>query len=119
MTGTGGTLLFTGNNTISIIDMAAPNTIQGTAANTQTISGRMILRSSVGNVITFNSSTGGSPATFNSSFYMHQFNWLSVQDITVGGTGHWYAGDNSTFVSGNSGWKTAPGTAPRSPGKIF
>lgn len=71
-------------------------------AATVTITGELI-RAGDGRV-TIISSSGGSAATLSKSNGVVSSNYLSVRDSTATGGAAWYAGTNSTNVSGNSGW---------------
>jgi len=118
-TGGSGTITIGNSSTYAVMRVTAPKTIEFIAGTTQTI-GRLELIASAGNVATIASSVAASPATLTSSFYMHQFNFISVQDITVSGTSKWYAGRNSTNVSGNSGWQLRAGSSVfNSPGSML
>ena len=67
---------------------------------------------SSGNVITLNASSAGHAASLSQASGIVRSNWMSIQDSTATGGATFYAGVNSTNVSGNSGWifNTAPVT---------
>ena len=67
-----------------------------------------------GHVITMNTNTAGTAATLSAASGIISCDWLSIKDSTATGGASWYAGANSTSVSGNSGWIF---TAPPSTGK--
>lgn len=50
------------------------------------------------------SSTGGTSATLTKPSGVVSNDYLSIQDSTATGGAQWYAGANSTNVSGNTGW---------------
>lgn len=56
-----------------------------------------------GNIITLTSGTPGSPYTFDTNGAVFIGDYLSIKD-SAATDGTWYAGDNSTDVSGNTGW---------------
>lgn len=103
ITGSGtGAIIFQNNNTFRTITTGAPKTLTFTQASNNTIK-RLIAMGSSGNVITLNTNTGGSAATLTQVAGQTAGDWLSIQDITFTGGGMFYAGYNSTSVSGNSG----------------
>lgn len=62
-----------------------------------------------GNLISVVSDSGGNAFTLSKSSGIVSCDYLSIQDSTATGGATWYAGANSTSVSGNSGWIfTAP-----------
>ena len=62
-----------------------------------------------GNVVTINSQTAGFPFTMSKTSGTVSSDYLSIRDSIVTGGASWYAGANSTNVSGNTGWIfTAP-----------
>lgn len=99
------------NNTLGSLTVNAPKSIRFRSGQTQTIAGNFTATGSSGNVITVTSSTAASAATLSKANGLVSCNWLSLQDSTVTGGALWYAGGNSTNVSGNTGWTfTAPAT---------
>ncbi|HBI33907.1 MAG TPA: hypothetical protein DEA43_03620 [Candidatus Moranbacteria bacterium] len=99
-----GAVTFTGSNTFNNFTINAPKTVIFTAGTTQTINGLFNATGTSGNIITINSSSAGSPATLSKASGVVTDNYLSLQDIAATGGAAWYAGANSTNVSGNSGW---------------
>lgn len=69
---------------------------------------------SSGHIITFNTTSAGSAASFTKSSGSVSTDYLSLKDSTATGGATWYAGANSTNVSGNSGWifTAPPGPTP-------
>lgn len=56
------------------------------------------------NIITINSSSAGTPATLSKPSGFVRGDFLSLKDSAATGGASWFAGANSTNVSGNSGW---------------
>lgn len=95
-------------NTFTTLQIDAGAIVRFPSTLTQTI-GTWTATGASGNVITIDSSTGGSAATLSKSSGTVSSDWLSLKDSTATGGASWYAGANSTNVSGNSGWIfTAP-----------
>ena len=102
------TLTIVGSNSFNDIffnDASVARTLQFTSGTTNTIRAVPSLTSvagASGRLITVKSVTGGSVATLAfPNGYGGGSDWLSVQDITAT-TNPWYAGANSTNVSGNT-----------------
>ncbi len=105
ITGAGtGAVIFQNDNTWNNFTIGAPKTVTFTAGSTQTISAIFTATGTLGNVITINSSVGGTPATLTKSSSSVSGDYLSLQDSAATGGATWYAGANSTNVSGNTGW---------------
>jgi hypothetical protein len=104
-----GALTITGGNTFNDIrNTVQPATITLPASTTNTFS-NFSLSGTAGNLVTINSSTGGTQATISKSSGIVSNNYLSIQDSAATGGATWYAGANSTNVSNNTGWLfTAP-----------
>ena len=98
---------FTANN----LQIDAPNTITQTISTTITVSS-LTATGTAGNIITWWSSSLGTPATISDASGIVSCNYLSLRDSTATGGATFYAGANSTNVSGNSGWifQNAPST---------
>ncbi len=112
-------LVITGANTFNTINFYNPTGIQTItfpSATTTTITGTLNIqgRMGSGNQVTINSSTPASAATISKASGIVSSNYLSIQDSTASGGATFYAGDNSTSVSNNSGWifTSAPNTNP-------
>lgn len=104
--GSTGSLTISGNNTIAELNFSDANnarTLTLTAGNTQIITTPNIL-GTAGKLMTIQSSSGGSPATISKPSGVWSSDYLSVKDITATGGATFYAGSNSTDVSGNTGW---------------
>jgi len=105
--GSTGTLLIQGANTFGTInfsDASNARTLQFTSSTTTTIINAFNVRGTSGKLMTVNASTGGTAATLTRAFGVTSVDFLSIQDSTANGNGVWYAGANSTSVSGNTGW---------------
>ena len=104
-----GALTISGSNTFtSIANGTQPTTFTFTAGTTQTLTNWNI-NGTVGNLVTINSSSAGTPASLSKASGTVSADYLSIQDSSATGGASWYAGANSTNVSGNSGWIfTAP-----------
>jgi hypothetical protein len=112
VTTTSGNLSITGSNTITTISNSVqPVTFTFTVSTTQTITNWNV-NGTAGNLVTIVSSTAGTAASLSKSSGTVSANYLSIKDSTATGGAAWYAGANSTNVSGNSGWIfTAPSTS--------
>ena len=100
--GGSGAITITGSNTIPTFTVNAPKTLTITAGTTQTIT-TLVETASQGNTITLNSSSAGSAGTLSKSSGTVTVNYWIIQDSTATGGATWKA-NNSTNVSGNSGW---------------
>ena len=105
ITGT-GTKTISGSNTFVNLTRsnAAACTLTLPAGVTQTITGTFQASGTAGNVVTLQSSSAGSAATLSKASGVVACDYMSVKDSTATGGASWYAGRNSTDVSGNSGW---------------
>lgn len=103
--------IISGSNTFNTFTINATDLAQAvrfTKLITQTIS-NFVATGSSGKVITIDSTTAGSAATLSKASGTVSCDYLSLKDSTATGGASWYAGVNSTNVSGNSGWVfTAP-----------
>ncbi len=92
-------------NTLAINTAGLTNGLKLTAGITQTFT-TLTTNGSVGNLAKLLSSSAGSPATLARSGSTNNIflNYLSLKDITITGSTWFYAGLNSTNVSGNTGW---------------
>lgn len=115
--GGAGTLTINGTSTFNnITNTIQPTTILFTSATTYTFQ-NFSLSGTSGNLVTIITNTSGSFATITKSSGTVSCDYLSIQDIHATGGASWYAGTNSTDVSGNLGWIfTAP---PISAGNFF
>lgn len=106
-----GALTVTDDNTFTTIaNGVQPTAFTFTAASTQTVTNWNV-SGTAGNLVTITSGTAGVPALLSKASGIVSSDYLSLQDSTALGGAAWYAGANSTNVSGNLGWVfTAPGT---------
>jgi hypothetical protein len=108
-----GALTISGSNTFTTIaNGVQPTAFTFTAATTQTVTDWNV-SGTAGNLVTVISSTAGVPALLSKASGTVSSNYLSLKDSTATGGATWYAGANSTDVSGNSGWifSNAPSNA--------
>jgi len=108
-----GALTISGSNTFTTI----ANGVQPTAfvfpiSVTQTVT-NWTVSGTAGNLVTITSGTAGTAATLSKASGTVSSNYLSLKDSAATGGAAWYAGANSTNVSGNSGWifSNAPANA--------
>lgn len=101
------TLTISGSNTFNNITNTYGATgateIWFTAGTTQTVQDFTASGTS-GKVLTIRSTGAGSAATLSKSSGTVSVDYVSIRDITATGGALWYAGINSTNVSGNTGW---------------
>jgi len=109
--GTGAVQMNSSTIIANTLTIGAPKTFTLTAGTTTAFTA-LSATGSAGNLITINSTSAGTAGTFSCSAGVVSCNWLSLQDNAAIGGAPFYAGANSTNVSGNSGWVfTAPVTA--------
>lgn len=103
--GGSGAIIFTGANTFkNITVIGGTKTLTFPASITTTLINFTGFGNTT-NVITINSSSGGTPATLTKASGADiQADYLSISDSTVTGGVYWFAGANSTNTSGNTGW---------------
>lgn len=120
LTVSGDANVLSGANTIATLNINTAGLATGlilTAGVTQTIT-NLATNGSVGNLAKLISSSAGSAATISKSSGTVSVDYMSIKDSTASGGATFYAGANSTNVSGNSGWIfTAPGAG--SSGNFF
>lgn len=90
-------------STFNSISIGAPKTIVFTAGTTKTVT-NFVATGTPGNIITITSSSAGSQFTLAKSNGTVSCDYLSLQDSAATGGAAWFAGTNSTNVSGNTGW---------------
>lgn len=106
LTRTGGNLSITESATVGTITFqgeSVARTITGTAGKTLTVT-TFNVNGSSGKVMSIVSSVGGSAFTISKASGVVSCDYLSLTDQTATGGASFYAGANSTNVSGNSGW---------------
>ena len=94
--------LIDGSNTFNQLKLTAGKTVKFTSGTTQIIS-ELIALGTLGNLITLQSVTSGTPTTISNSKYQCNVKYCSIQDITATG-GAVFNAVKSTNVSGNTGW---------------
>jgi hypothetical protein len=108
-----GAVNISGANTFTTI----ANGVQPTAfifpSSTTTTVTNWNVSGTAGNLVTITSSAAGTAATLSKASGTVSSNYLSLKDSAATGGASWYAGANSTNVSGNSGWifSNAPSNA--------
>lgn len=105
LTGAGtGTFNFVGSNTFADFECdTPPHTIQFTAGTTTTVTTFTVSGTS-GNLMTIGSITAASHALAKSGAGSIQRDYLSVSRSDATPASTWFAGDNSTDGSNNTGW---------------
>lgn len=113
-TGSTGKVILLRGDTFKEIRVNAGRFLRLTTGTTTTIT-NLVAKGSSGNVITIDATTAGTPATISKPSGVVDDDWLSLKDITATGGATFYAGANSTNVSGNTGWtfSAAPATPKR------
>lgn len=105
--GSTGSLLIQGSNTFGTInfsDVTNARTLTFTSGTTTTITSAFNVNGTSGKLMTINASTGGVVAILAKSSGIISCVFLSIQDSSADAGARWYAGQNSTNVSGNTGW---------------
>jgi hypothetical protein len=104
---TAGRLTFSGSNTFFDIQnghkAVGASSIRFTAGTTTTVT-NFTAAGEAGRVLTIDSSSAGSPATLSKASGAVVTDYLSLKDSAATGGAVFYAGANSTDVSGNTGW---------------
>ena len=106
-TGGTGIVIFTGSSTFAKLSVTGGGTknVRFTAGTTQTLTGGTdsFFSGAASNLITIDSSSVGSSATISKSSGTVESDYLSLKDSAAAG-GAVFTANNSTNVSGNSGW---------------
>lgn len=114
---TGRDIIWTGNTTVANLKLDNAGRIEGLqlGTGTKTITGDFTNNGSVGLLTILASSVGGVARTISKASGTVSIDFASIQDSTVTGGASFYAGSNSTDVSGNTGWIfTSPPTTSTS-----
>jgi len=109
--GGSGILTINGSGTFTGLAISGTRTksIKFDAPKTTTITTPTFFSGVSGGVITIASTTASTAATISCASGTVSSDYLSLQDSTATGGASFYAGANSTDVSGNTGWVfTAP-----------
>jgi hypothetical protein len=107
LSGSTGTLtIFNGGTygTLNFSDGANARTLKFQNGQTYTFTNAFNVNGGSGRLITIDTDSAGNAATLSKSSGTVSCDYLSIQDSTATGGATWYAGANSTSVSGNSGW---------------
>jgi hypothetical protein len=105
--GSTGALSITGANTFSTINFSDASNARNLVfapSTTTTITDSFNVQGTAGKLMSVVSSTAGTAATISKASGTVACDYLSVKDSTATGGATFYAGSNSTNVSGNSGW---------------
>lgn len=98
---------------LSNLTVAGPASLIFPAGQITTLTNAPVLIGSAGNLITMQSGTSGSQFNFSKASGTVSCDYLSLQDSNATGGARWFAGANSTDVSGNTGWVfTVPNYSP-------
>ncbi len=103
---------FSGQFVFGDFTINAPRQVRFSTITPYIIDGDFNAVGTAGNIITIDSTSPGTPHTLSKASGTVICDYLSLQDSTATGGAVWYAGANSTNVSGNTGWIF---TAPPSP----
>ena len=106
LTATGDNIIVSGSNTFNTLRLANAGLTTGlslTSGTTQTVSS-MTNNGSAGNLTKLISTSAGTPATISKTSGNVSLDYMSIKDSTATGGAVFYAGANSTDVSGNTGW---------------
>lgn len=105
-TGSTGVTSVAGGNTFATLKSDVGRAVRFTAGTTTTIltAAGFQLTGSSGNVVTIDTSSAGSAATISVASGVVSTDYVSLKDSTATGGATFYAGANSTNVSGNTGW---------------
>lgn len=109
-----GTFDVNDSNTFSTLKIDANRAVIFEVSKTTTVltSTGFDVTGTAGNLITFTSSSAGTAANLSISSGEISTDYLSLKDSAAAGGATYYAGDNSTDVSGNSGWVFTSPPAP-------
>lgn len=116
--GSTGTLTLTGSNTFDTVnfsDVTNARSLLLTAATTTTVT-NFNVQGTAGKLMTVDSATAASHNLAKSSGTA-SCDYLSIKNSHAAGGAAWYAGANSTDVSGNTGWIFTP--PPSSSGSLL
>lgn len=101
----GAVCTFSAGDVFNQVQFDTPGTsLLITSARTLTLN-RLIANGISGTLLTIRAGTAANPATISCAQGPIITNWLSIKDITFSGGAVWWAGGNTTNVSGNTGIK--------------
>lgn len=115
----GGSMTISGNNTFHNISIEAPKDFILTAGSTQTITGSFTTNSVAGTSVTVRSATAGTNATLSDAAGTQCLDYITLKDSFATGGATWYAGANSTSISGVSGWTIGSSCPAGNTGNFF
>lgn len=107
VTVTGDNLRITNSFTVGTFNLNNAGQTVGlviSSGQTVTVTSAFNSNGTAGNLTKLLSSTSGSAATLSKSSGSVVVDYMSIKDSTATGGASWYAGANSTDVSGNTGW---------------
>lgn len=110
-----GNLTITGSNIFTTIALNTPGAAKSTKfekGTTQTV-GNITTTAKSGSKVIVESSEAGKAFTLSKASGKVSVDWLSLKDSHATGGALWFAGANSTNVSGNEGWKFEVPTIPQ------
>lgn len=122
LTITGDNVIKQSDSTVTTLNVNTAGRTNGFkifSSSTQTVT-NFTTNGSAGNLAKLSSSSGGAAHTLTKSSGTISVDYMSIQDSTATGGATFYAGANSTNVSGNTGWIfTAPPPAGSGTGNMF
>lgn len=92
------------SSTMNDFTVTGPKTLTFNRPATYTITGNFNVNGTAGNLVTITSNSAGNSFTLSKASGVVSCDYLSLQDSAATGGALWYAGLNSTNVSGNTGW---------------
>lgn len=101
-------ITITGSNTFGTLTLSTAGNAEATKftqGTTQTITGSLTTNAKSGSLVKMESTEAGKPWKLTKASGVVALNYLELKDSAAEGGAEWYAGANSTSVSGNSGWK--------------
>lgn len=116
--GSTGQLTVAGSSTIGTLnfsDVTNARTLSFTVGTTTTITNSFNVNGTAAKLMTINSTSAGTPATIVKVGNLVSCDFLSVKDSTASGVVPFYAGANSTLVSGTTNWVAAVPPTPLAP----
>ncbi len=115
-----GALVITGSNTFNTInfsDASNARTLKFTAGTTTTITGNFNVNGTAGKLMSIESATAATH-TLSKTTGIISCDYLSITNSIATGGASWFAGANSTNVSGNQGWVFTAPTGPSGLNKL-
>jgi filamentous hemagglutinin len=101
-----GSNTMVGSNTIATLNLnTAGKAVKFTKSTVTTITSSITTNGKSGSLVQLGSTTAGKPWELKKTSGTVALNFLELKDSHAVGGAEWYAGANSTNVSGNEGWK--------------